>query len=204
MNEFAIKLLDKNRELYEAAKNPLRSHGPDHHERVYRYATILADRLAVKFDDRVLTAAALLHDLAAYYPEETGDSYHEHDSVLAEKAMRELGMSDDEIARASEVIKYHGSDPKYKRDNEPVETKLLRDADKLDVFGPLGCARIVMVRTLKGDTLDQIVDDFWKGGHLERKWNSISYPEARAMAEPDYQYSRVFFKSLQESLNLSV
>lgn len=204
MNEFARKVSDKNRALYKAAKNPLRSHGPDHHERVYGYACMLADRLGVGFDDRVLTAAALFHDLAAYYPEETGDSYHEHDSVLAEKAMRELDMTDDEIARACEVIKNHGSDPKYKRRDEPVETKLLRDADKLDVFGPLGCARIVMVRTLKGDTLDQIVDDFWRGGHLERKWNSISYPEAREMVKQDYQYSRNFFKSLEESLNLSV
>ena len=52
----------------------------------------------------------------------------------------------------------------------------------LRVFGPVGCARIIMVRTLKGDTMEEIVADFYTGGHLKRKWDSITTKEAREMA----------------------
>ncbi|HUD11249.1 MAG TPA: hypothetical protein VMS08_02465, partial [Candidatus Saccharimonadia bacterium] len=91
-------------------------------------------------------------------------------------------------------------DPKFKNAHEPIETTLLRDADKLDVFGPVGVARIVMVRTLQGDTLEDIVVDFYTRGHLERKWNSISSEEARTLARSDYEYSVNFFDRLANGL----
>lgn len=191
-------LYDKNVELFKEAKNPLKSHGPDHHQRVYIKALGLAEKIGYEFDEQVLAAACLLHDLGAYYPETVGDAYHDHDAVYAEEVMREVGLPADKIELAVEAIENHGSDVKYKKIDESMETKLLRDADKLDVFGPLGCARIVMVRTLKGDSLEMIVDDFFTRGHLERKWQSISFVEARKMAKDDYEYSVDFFKKLAE------
>lgn len=202
MDTLVDKLLRKNRELYDQAAEPLRSHGPDHHKRVYDYAVVLAGKVGVKYDDEILAGAALLHDLAAYYPKEVGDAYHDHDHVIAEKALRDIGYPEQKIAAACEAIASHGSDPKYQLANESIETKLLRDADKLDVFGPLGVARVVMVRTLKGDTLEQIVDDFWTHGHLKRKWDSISFEEARTMAASDYEYSRIFFERLATDLGV--
>lgn len=202
MELLTSKLLQKNSELYERAANPLRSHGPDHHERVYGYAVCLANMLGVTYDGETLAGAALLHDLAAYYPEEIGEAYHEHDHILAEKALRDIGFPEQKIAAVCEAIANHGSDKKYQTSDESIETKLLRDADKLDVFGPLGVARIIMVRTLKGDTLEQIVDDFWTHGHLKRKWESISFEEARAMATENYQYSKKFFERLATDLGV--
>jgi hypothetical protein len=57
-----------------------------------------------------------------------------------------------------------------------------------------------MVRTLKGDTLDEIVADFWTGGHLQRKWESITTPEARDLVRDDYEYTRKFFERLAAGL----
>ncbi|HSX43031.1 MAG TPA: HD domain-containing protein [Candidatus Saccharimonadales bacterium] len=203
MHSLEEALLAANQTRYSAAPSPLKSHGPDHHWRVYQHSLALADALRVPYDADVLAAAALLHDMAAYYPDTTGDDYHDFDHKIAEDILREIDFPSDKIPAVTYAIAHHGSDPKYKKRDEPIEVTILRDADKLDVFGPVGTARIIMVRTLKDDTLADIVADFWTGGHLQRKWESISTPEARKLAEDDYAYSRDFFGRLAVTLTAS-
>jgi len=203
MNQLEKTLLEANRRRYDEAENPLKSHGPDHHWRVYQYAVKLAEKLGADYDAEVLAGAALLHDMAAYYPERTGEDYHDFDHKLAEEVLREVGFPAGKVAAAVHAIANHGSDSKYKQTDEPIEVTLLRDGDKLDVFGPVGVARVIMVRTLKGDTLPEIVADFYTGGHLQRKWESITTPEARELAGADYEYALNFFKRLAEGLATS-
>lgn len=200
MKQLEQTLLEANQRRYIEAKNPLKSHGPDHHWRVYQYAVNLADKLDVRYDAEVLAGAALLHDMAAYYPEQTGEDYHDFDHKLAEEVLREVDFPADKISAVLYAIANHGSDAKYKKTDEPIEATLLRDADKLDVFGPVGVARIIMVRTLKGDTLDDIIAGFYIGGHLKRKWDSITTPEAKELVRTDYEYALDFFKRLAEGL----
>ena len=198
----AQKLYSANKQRYGSASNPLRSHGPDHHLRVYYYALELAQRLDAIYDEDILAAAALLHDMAAYYPDKTGERYHDFDSKLAADVLTEIDFPKDKIEAVLFAVAHHGSDEKYKHQAEPVEVTLLRDADKLDAFGPIGVARVVMVRTLKGDTLQQIVEDFHTNGHLERKWRSITYEATRDMARKDYEYSKGFFEELAGKLRV--
>ena len=200
MSPLATRLLEENKRLYYEAASPLKSHGPDHHLRVYQAACALAARLGVEYDDDILAGAALFHDLAAYYPEKTGDQYHNFDDKLARPVLEAAGFPKEKLDRAINAIAHHGSDPKFKQQDEMIETTLLRDADKLDAFGAIGVARIVMVRTLNGDTLEDIVDGFWTRGHLEQKWQSISTDAAREMAREDYEYSRAFFCGLASKL----
>lgn len=141
--------------------------------------------------------------MAGYYPELDGDDSHERDRVVAEEVLREAEFPAGKLEQAVEAVAHHGSDPKYRHADESIETALLRDADKLDAFGRVGCARIVMVRTLKGDTMEQIVDDFWTHGHLKRKWDSIRTDEAREMGRADYEYARDFFERLADELKIS-
>ena len=57
--------------------------------------------------------------------------------------------------------------------------------------------------TLYGEwdnNLEEIVDDFYTKGHLKRKWESITTPEARELAKNDYEYSKKFFKNLADKL----
>ena len=200
MNQLEQSLLDANRRRYLAASNPLKSHGPDHHWRVYRYSINLAENIGANYDKEILAGAALLHDMAAYYPDKVGDKYHDYDHQIAQEVLVEIKFAPNKINQVLSTIANHGSDPKYKQLNEPIETTLLRNADKLDVFGPIGVARIIMVRTLKGDTLEDIVDDFYTKGHLKRKWDSITLPEARELAKDDYAYSINFFENLAGKL----
>lgn len=202
MTPLAQQLLQANQERYDAATNPLRSHGPDHHRRVYEHALQLAEKIGTKYDSDILAGATLLHDMAAYYPDQSGENYHEFDGKFAAEILQEISFPVAKIEATLYAIANHGSDAKYKKTEEPVEVTLLRDADKLDVFGPIGVARIIMVRTLKGDTLADIVDDFYTNKHLERKWESITYPEARNIAKHDYEYSLQFFRQLATSLQV--
>ncbi|HEY2003544.1 MAG TPA: HD domain-containing protein [Candidatus Saccharimonadia bacterium] len=204
MNKLEKALLEANERQYISASSPLKSHGPDHHWRVYKYALKLAEKLEVSYDADVLAGAALLHDMAAYYPDKTGENYHDFDHQIAEEVLRGIDFPSAKIPAVLNAIANHGSDARYKKADEPIETTLLRDADKLDVFGPIGVARIIMVRTLKGDTLDDIVADFYTGGHLQRKWEAITTPEARELVRDDYDYSRRFFEQLAKSLSTDV
>lgn len=169
--------------------------------RVYQHALKLAKAINATYDNDVLAAAALLHDMAAYYPDETGDKYHDFDHKLAAEVLAEINFPMQKREAVLFAIAHHGSDAKYKLPGEAIEVSLLRDADKLDVFGPIGIARIIMVRTLKGDTLQDIVEDFYTRGHLERKWQSITYEAARELAKEDYEYSTAFFSELYQTLH---
>lgn len=200
MSPLARRILHANQERYDTADSPLRSHGPDHHLRVYEHALRLARKLGVAYDSEVLAGSALLHDMAAYYPQASGEDYHDYDDKYAADALRSIDFPPEKMGATLFAIANHGSDAKYRSADEPVEVTLLRDADKLDVFGPIGVARIIMVRTLKGDTLRDIVQDFYTGGHLQRKWDSITYEEAREIARKDFDYSLRFFKELSEKL----
>jgi HD superfamily phosphodiesterase len=203
MIPLAKKIYEANVQRFEAAELPLRSHGPDHHLRVYQHALKLAAKLDVSYDADILAGAALLHDMAAYYPEKAGEQYHDLDHQFAAEVLKDIDFPEEKIEAVLFAIAHHGSDAQYKHTDEPIEVSLLRDADKLDVFGPIGVARIMMVRTLKGDTLQDIVDDFYVNGHLDRKWNSITYDETKEIAQSDYEYSKDFFKQLHETLNPS-
>ena len=203
MTALETKLLDTNTRRYNEAQNPLKSHGPDHHWRVYQHALALAAKLGVTYDAEVLAAAALLHDMAAYYPERTGEDYHDFDHQIAREVLQEVNFPAGKVQAVLDAIANHGSDPKYKQPGESIETTLLRDADKLDVFGPVGVARIIMVRTLKGDTLADIVADFYTNKHLERKWQSITYDETRQLAQADYEYSLAFFEELARKVKIA-
>lgn len=200
MTPLARKIYEANQERYRIAKNPLKSHGPDHHLRVYKHAINLAKQLQATYDEDVLAGATLLHDMAAYCPEESGDNYHDFDDKMAAEVLKSIDFPSGKFEATLFAIAHHGSNAKYKSDDEPVEVTLLRDADKLDVFGPIGVTRIVMVRTLKGDTIEEIVQDFHTNGHLERKWNSITFEEARDIARLDYEYSKEFFERLASTL----
>lgn len=197
------KFYQLNKSLFEKAKNPLRSHGPDHHKRVCLLALSLAEKLEIKGatpDREVLIMASLLHDLAAFYPEEGSLDYHLRDYVLAKKVLERIDLAAGKKRKVLEAIKNHGSGSEYKRKDEPIETTILRDADKLEAFGSLGVARIIMARSLQGDTLNKIVDDYYTQGHLKRKWDSISAEEARQMGKESYKYTLGFFAQLAKDL----
>ena len=123
-------------------------HDFDHVLRVLRTAERLA---AIEGADlEILRAAVLLHDVEGATPE--GENRHNHHHSSAEFAARILqkeGWSQERISAVQHCILAH----RYRdRSNPPstLEARILFDADKLDVLGAIGIARVIAYAALAG------------------------------------------------------
>lgn len=99
MNKLEKSIFEANKKRFQNAPNPLKSHGPDHHWRVYQYCLLLAKMMGVNYDSDVMCGAALLHDIAAYYPDEVGDNYHQFDDKIAKKILLEINFPQEKSIR---------------------------------------------------------------------------------------------------------
>lgn len=190
-----------NRNLFEGAESPLQCHGPEHHLRVCEYALELVDESGVSVDESVLIPACLLHDISACYPEEISDSdHHIGGAEIAKNKLEKIGYPSDKIRRVVAAISGHRTDH-MKKATEVPEMTILRDADKIDSFGAVGVARIIMAETRRGRSLEQIADKWVK--HIEAKWKSITFIQAKKKAKSDYHFSKNFFEGLKKDLTLN-
>ena len=119
-----------------------RSHDFEHTKRVYKIALKLAKHYD-GVDLFVLKLAALLHDIAR--EEEDKDSTGKIDHALlgaqmARKILTKLGVEKEVIEKVVHAIETH----RFKAQRKPktIEAKLLFDADKIDVLGAVGVARM--------------------------------------------------------------
>jgi uncharacterized protein len=116
--------------------------------RVYRMAERLAE--AEHADLEIVRAAALLHDAEGTMPGAESRTNHHHASAeFAAEILRREGWDPERIAAVQHCIRAH----RYRDRSEPprtIEAKVLFDADKLDVLGAIGVARVVAYATLAG------------------------------------------------------
>jgi len=124
-------------------------HDFDHVLRVYRMAERLAR--AEGADLEIVRAAALLHDAEGAAPGKNSrrKDHHRTSADLAAEVLKAEGWSKESIAAVQHCIRAH----RYRVQNEPPDTqeaKVLFDADKLDVLGAVGVARVIAYATLVG------------------------------------------------------
>jgi uncharacterized protein len=123
-------------------------HDFEHVLRVYRMAERLAE--AEHADLEIVRAAALLHDAEGTMPGAESRTNHHHASAeFAAEILRREGWDPERIAAVQHCIRAH----RYRDRSEPprtIEAKVLFDADKLDVLGAIGVARVVAYATLAG------------------------------------------------------
>ena len=115
------------------------SHGFDHTERVFRLATIIAEKEGA--DLEIVQTAALLHDIAR--KKEAGGEVECHaaqGAKDAEKILQETGFDKSKIPLVVDCIAVH----RFRKGIVPktIEGKVLQDADRLDVLGAIGVARV--------------------------------------------------------------
>ena len=116
------------------------AHDKQHVYRVlYNAVEIAKTERGVNYD--VLIAACLLHDIGR--KEQFEDSSKDHAEVGAQKArafLIERGADEATATAVADCIKTH----RFRKDRAPqsVEAKILFDADKLDVTGAMGIARL--------------------------------------------------------------
>jgi uncharacterized protein len=129
---------DQARGWYTSA-DPI--HDFEHVLRVYR----MAERLAGEehADLEIIHAAALLHDAEGSAPDaETRTNHHQHSAEFARKVLEQEGWEKQRIEQVEHCIRAH----RFRSDGESpqtIEARVIFDADKLDVLGAVGVARVI-------------------------------------------------------------
>jgi uncharacterized protein len=119
----------------------LSHHDMFHVDRVHRLAVQIAK--LEKADLDVVKAAVMLHDIARAMEDE--DEIEDHSikgAEMAKKILEEVGFPKKKIDRVVHCIEAH----RYKKGTktESLEAKILQDADRLDIIGAIGVARVFM------------------------------------------------------------
>ncbi len=198
------KFYNLNKSLYQKAKNPLKCHGPDHHWRTFKNAEYIIGKLKIKPDYEVLIPAIFLHDITAFEPDAHDPWNHQEDLNEAKRELKKLKYSPEKSEQILRLIAVHGSDPQKIKKNEPIEATLLRDADKMDVMGPIGIGRIFMALTKScGYDLKDFAQKYHREATIRQKYQAIKTKFARDLVRKDYEYSLKFFKELDEKLKES-
>jgi uncharacterized protein len=135
--------IEQAREWYAAADAV---HGFDHILRVYHLAERLGPPEGADMD--ILRAAVLLHDASGASPGSEGRQQHHLASAeFAAGVLSAEGWPAERIAAVQHCIRAH----RYRGDGEmprTPEARVLFDADKLDVLGAIGVARVVAYAAL--------------------------------------------------------
>lgn len=113
--------------------------GYSHAVRDYELARTLANSDHVKFDDDVLFAAAMLHDVAAFPAYAKKDVDHADRAVeVVGDLLKGTGFPMDKLPAVQSAIRTH----MFSRDPVGSEAIYLHDADALDWLGAIGVARL--------------------------------------------------------------
>ena len=127
------------------------AHSPEHVYRVLHAALDIADHEEnVNLD--VLICACLLHDVGRQSEIENPSLCHAQvGAEMARAFLRDNGFSDDFADHAADCIRSH----RYRKGTEynSIESRILFDADKLDVSGAMGIARTIAYNSILGRPL---------------------------------------------------
>jgi len=176
----------------QKAPHPSEAHARDHIHRVLKRCIRLGERLDA--DLEILVAAAYLHDLGWHHLDEAKP----HGVLSAQKAEAVLGRIDFPTEKRNAVlhaIRMHdtSTSPEYRT---TLESKILYDADKLDMFGVVGVLRFI--RQVYGEwSIDAILKN------LQTRWEGLAFPETRDAALKDFEYVKDYFVRLKNELEES-
>jgi len=204
--------LDQARAWYTGADAV---HDFEHIQRVLTMAERLA--LAEGADLDVVRAAALLHDANGAAPAnaEGRAAHHENSAKFARAVLLAEGWPEERIQAVQHCIRAHrfrGGEPP-----QTLEAQILFDADKLDVLGAIGVARVMAYAALAGEPLTGEVSESFRAAFqkqagephtpyheflfkLSRIKECLHTQTARALAEERHQYLSDFFARLHAEI----
>jgi HD superfamily phosphodiesterase len=176
----------------QKAPHPSEAHGRDHILRVLRRCISLGRKLKADFE--VLVAATYLHDLGWHYLGEAKP----HGVLSAQKAevvLERISFPNEKRNVVLHAIRMHdtSTSPEYRT---TLESKILYNADKLDMFGVVRVLRFT--RQVYGEwSIDAILKN------LQTRWEGIAFSETRDVGLKDYEYVKDYFVRLKNELEES-
>jgi len=130
------KMQDRSGEFFR-----LSHHDKSHVDRVYNLAIRIAQEEQADLD--VVKAAVLLHDVARALEDEGKIENHASESAkMARKILEEARFPKEKVAKVVHCIEVH----RFRKgvETESLEAQILQDADRLDIIGAIGIARVFM------------------------------------------------------------
>ena len=114
-------------------------HDKSHVDRVYNLALRLARSERADLD--VVKASVLLHDIARAMEDEGKIADHAKEGAkMAKKILEDINFPKQKMAKVVQCIEAHRFKKGIKA--ESLEAKILQDADRLDIIGAIGIARV--------------------------------------------------------------
>ncbi|WP_105616435.1 HD domain-containing protein [Vallitalea okinawensis] len=185
------------------------AHGYQHVYRVlYNALEISKD---YELDDEVLIVSSLLHDIGR--DAQTKNSYIDHAEEGAEKAYLYLisnGWSKGKANHIKDCISTHSN-----RNACSIEAKIIFDADKLDVIGAIGVARIIAYNGIVSQPLYSVSnngmvlpgeknekDSFFKeyNNNFKKIYDRFYTKKAKEMAKNKKKTSEDYYNKLFEEV----
>jgi len=211
-------------ELFQIVKGYLScgAHHLDHVTRVFRTSEKIA-KYYPQVDENVLFPAVILHDIARVKESEDTTGKTDHALLGAEIAkgiLIERGYSQEKIEKICHCICAH----RFRTGicASSLEAKILHDADKLDVLGAIGIARVFMISGKYDQRLARVEekqDNCAENGRIknlsehnpliEYHNKMVHIPEklyleeSKKIAEKEFAFTKSFFEKLELELEES-
>lgn len=211
MTEEKFEILKQKVQPYFEGTNPC--HDIMHTERVINLVTDMGEKEGA--DLKVLKLAALLHDIARKYQDDSkGEICHaKKGAELARKILEEQEYDQEKIDAIIHCIATH----RFTKGNPPEtkEAKVLFDADKLDSIGAIGIGRAFSFSGSIGSFVHtndfnlDISERYGKTdcayriymGKLKKIKAKLLTEEGRKKAEERHQFMEEFFNRINKEVN---
>lgn len=141
MTDQLIKCEKLVKEIYEMMDA---SHDFQHIERVYENARAIL-KTEPTANEKMVYLAVLLHDVS--------DSKYATDKSNEQRILNDLGLSVEEKKHIQTIIEEVSFNGGNERQATSIESKIVRDADRLDAIGAVGIARTFAYGGAKGRKL---------------------------------------------------
>lgn len=198
-----------------------KTHDINHTMRVLRYCQDLIHNYP-ECDQQVVEEAALLHDIGRNDELLTGIDHADRGATISQEILENLGRSQEHINAVCYCVFTHRSRGSIKPTT--IEAKIVHDADKIDLLGAIGIARLfyaggiykqemildIDVEDYKASNLDErgrIINSAKHSPNMEYQTkvinitNKMFLPEAISIAETKLEFMRVFFTLLGEEFH---
>lgn len=166
------------------------AHSYAHVDRVVKVAAVLAEK--EQADVELAQTAALLHDIGRA----VGEPHNETGAKLASEILRQsTNYPQERIEKIEKIVLQHPIAFRHKL--ETLEEKIVWDADKIDLLGVIGIARVF--HWLGEKPFETAVDTCFE--ELKPIYNLLNTPSAQKIAKERYRRTIASLSALEQELS---
>jgi uncharacterized protein len=165
-------------------------HSYEHVERVFRIATYLAFK--ERADIELVQIGALLHDIGRVL----GDPHNETGAKAADEILTDINYAPAEREKIRKIILYHPLSFRHMLTTK--EEKVLWDADKIDLLGIIGIAKVI--HWLGRKPFTSTIEDCRE--LLLPIYDLLNTPTAKSIAKARYERMTISLSNLAKELSL--